>query len=219
MKSGNQQFQQTFEFVHHLLQTVVQTSESISFASTASFLPLQVSSSECSGKWTFEEHINKKFYLSHYLRPFQSTICNSIWKMKCLCFLISELEVGFQFPVNVGILSWYGLHMCFVCLLLFILFFVCCHAWYHIQLSSSFRRYHFHIVIHHLWLLYSFFPLFLSHPWAIGGSDKVYIFHLDKIFFCLILCNCPVVVLCVGNHILHTEASLSRLEKCLGLWV
>lgn len=123
MKSGNQQFQQTCEFVHHLLQTVVQTSESISFASTASFLPLRVSSSECSGKWTFEEHINKKFYFSHYLRPFQSTMCNSIWKMKCSCFLTSELEVDFQFPVNVGILSWYGLHMCFVCLLLFILFF------------------------------------------------------------------------------------------------
>lgn len=120
MKSGNQQFQQTFEFVHHLLQTVVQTSESISCSSTASFLFLRVSSSECSGKWTFEEHINKKFYLSHYLRPFQSTTCNSIWKMKCSCFLISELEVDFQFPVNVGILSWYGLHcVLFVCCCLF----------------------------------------------------------------------------------------------------
>lgn len=99
---------------------MVQTSEIISFASTASSLPLLVSSSECRGKWTFEEHINKKFCLSNYLRPFQSIICNSIWQIKCLCFLISELELGVQFPCPCWdfVLIWFA-HVLFVCCCLF----------------------------------------------------------------------------------------------------
>lgn len=121
MKSRNQQFQQTFEIVHHLLLTVVQAFESVSYASTASFPPLQVSSSECSEKWTFGEHINLKFSLSNCLRPVQSIICNTIWQMKCLCFLISELEVGVQFlcPCWDFVLIWFAQVFC-----LFVVYFI-----------------------------------------------------------------------------------------------
>ena len=33
-----------------------------------------------------------------------------------------------------------------------------------------------------------------------------------KVFFCLIVCNCPVVVLCIDNHILQTEAPLPKRD-------
>lgn len=125
MKSRNQKFQQTFEIVHHLLLTVVQAFESISYASTASFSPLQVSSSECSEKWTFGEHMNLKFSLSNCLRPVQSVICNTIWQMKCSCFLISELELGVQFlcPCWDFVLIWFVQVSC-----LFVVYFIFLHA-------------------------------------------------------------------------------------------
>lgn len=121
MKSRNQQFRQTFEIVHHLLLTVVQAFESVSYASTASSSPLQVSSFEWSEMWTFGEHISKEVCLSYYLRPVQSIICNTIWQMKCLCFLISELEVGVQFlcPCWDFVLIWLAQMVC-----LFVIYFI-----------------------------------------------------------------------------------------------